>query len=86
MKARIFCQRQLDTGDEFDGAINYLYNELSEWWEVGKVGMEGRGGKWSEREREGKGARKKGRGEGEREREGRGERVREKEKEDVQGK
>lgn len=63
MKARIFCQRQLDTGDEFDGAINYLYNELSEWWEVGKTRMEGRGGKWSEREREGKGARKEGMGE-----------------------
>ena len=30
MKARIFCERQLETGDEFEGGIKYFYNELSE--------------------------------------------------------
>ena len=31
MKARIYCERQLEEGDEYDGAIKYRYNELSEF-------------------------------------------------------
>ena len=41
MKARIFCERQLETGDQFDGGIKYLYNELSEEGMGGREGARG---------------------------------------------
>ena len=29
MKARIFCERQLEAGDQFEAGLEFLYNELS---------------------------------------------------------